>query len=276
MEGGLGVIVLAGEAEIDRRRSRRRFLAERAGIPCPDRAARRVGTVARRGQMIRVQICDGFRPAGLQDLRQRLPVQPDVFADQDAAIVVFAEEQAAQPVDVMGGRAACDFLRPQIAGIVSVGADRGSADLGFLEHSRSAPDIGAGSVGRHVAHGIVGVAVGPDAGEFAARRGIGVSRRAARNFRQAVADPVIGEARGRASGLGVQALQDIVGIGPHAFLGDIPLVVGVVGVAEHPGNAAVCGAVILIVGGAYRYEPNPSATQSKSRIILSLTSNGVN
>ncbi len=102
MEAGFTVEVLAGEAEIDGRAARRRFLPERAGIPTPHRAAPRVGGVAGRQQMVRVQIEDGFRTSSV-DLRQRLPVRIDVFADQIAGAVILPDQRPAGTVDIMGG-----------------------------------------------------------------------------------------------------------------------------------------------------------------------------
>ncbi len=79
----LCVEILTGEAEVDGGRSCWSFFAECAGIPSPDRAAARVRAIARRHQMIRMQIGQHFGRSGI-NLRQRLPVQPNILADQIA------------------------------------------------------------------------------------------------------------------------------------------------------------------------------------------------
>ena len=58
--------------------------------------------VAGRQQMVRVQIEDGFRTSSV-DLRQRLPVRIDVFADQIAGAVILPDQRPAGTVDIMGG-----------------------------------------------------------------------------------------------------------------------------------------------------------------------------
>ncbi len=102
VEACLRIVILAGEAQVDGRRSDRRLLPEGAAVPAPDRAAPRVRGVAGRQQMVRVQIEDGFRTSSV-DLRQRLPVRIDVFADQIAGAVILPDQRPAGTVDIMGG-----------------------------------------------------------------------------------------------------------------------------------------------------------------------------
>ena len=109
----LGIEVLAGEAQVDRGRSGRHFLAERAGVPDPDHRARAVACESRSRQVVGMQIENRLRTARFINLGQRFPIEPDVFPDENARSVIFPGEQTAQPMDVMRRRAPGHFLRAE-------------------------------------------------------------------------------------------------------------------------------------------------------------------
>ncbi len=98
MQTCFGIEVLAGEAQIDRGAARRRLLPEGSAVPAPDRAAPRVRGIAGGQQMVRVQIENALRPAGLVDLRQRFAVDVDIFADQGTGVIVFPDQHPAKEV----------------------------------------------------------------------------------------------------------------------------------------------------------------------------------
>ncbi len=63
-----------------------------------------------------MQIEDALRPSRLVDLRQRLAVRMDIFADQDARAVILPDQRPAGAIDVMRRVPARDLLRALVIG----------------------------------------------------------------------------------------------------------------------------------------------------------------
>ena len=105
MQACLGVVILSREAQVDGCCACWRFFPERATVSGPDSDAAGVRGIARGHQMIGMQIDQCLRSARI-NLRQRLPVQIDIFPYERACIVILPIQQSALSVDVMRGRPA--------------------------------------------------------------------------------------------------------------------------------------------------------------------------
>ena len=176
MQPGFGIVVLAGEAQIDCGRSGRRFFSERPGIPAPDHRPRAVRCESRSRQVVRVQVEDRLRAARV-DLRQRLPVEVDVLADQVPRAVIFPQQRPARAVDVMRRIAPGDLLGALVVGVIRIRPHRDAGDLGFAHLRRSVSNIGLRALDGHVPHRIIGVGRAADAGELAVPGGVGIGGR---------------------------------------------------------------------------------------------------